>query len=80
MGKSRGLRFARPRQVGALCQSTSWLELILSKTSEVLRSNKGGVKGEGIVAELGFVRSATAWLRLTPYGRKLQLTPLRGVR
>ena len=63
MGKSRGLRFARPRQVGTGLLSIIQLEHILPKTSEVLRSNKGGVKGEGIVAELVFARSATSWLR-----------------
>ena len=35
------------------------LERIVSKNNDVLRSNKGGVKGEGIVAELGL----TAQLR-----------------
>ncbi|MBP9759287.1 hypothetical protein KBD45_06335, partial [Candidatus Dojkabacteria bacterium] len=44
------------------------------------RLKSGGGKGEGDLRMLGFVRSATPWLRLTPYGRKLQLTPLRGVR
>jgi len=47
----------------------------------LLHSPREGSKGKELEnARLGFFRSATSWLRLTPYGRKLQLTPLRGVR
>ena len=66
-----GPHFVPTRQVAIGCRFIIRLERIVSKNNDVLRSNKGGVKGEGIVAELGFVRSATSWLRLTPYDRKL---------
>ena len=45
----------------------------LSQIFEVVAFSKGGVKGKELEnARIGLSRSATPWLRLTPYGRTLR--------
>ena len=51
LAKTLGRRSAPTRQVGLVCPLSKKCELILTQIFDALRSNKGGVKGEGIVAE-----------------------------